>query len=97
MIGVFPHIPIISYPYKMLFNRNGINLLLLVPIGIIIGLALRLSGWQPNYKPFQELLAPENSTPMVCLMTTLTLIVFGLYINCTVLYYRLEQYLFPIP
>ena len=81
----------------MLINRNGINVLMLVPIGILIGLALRLSGWQPNYKPFQELLAPENSIATVCLMTTLTLIMSALYINCTILYYRIERYLFPIP
>jgi hypothetical protein len=81
----------------MLINRNGINVLMLIPIGIILGLALRLSGWHPPYKSLQELLAPENSTPMVCFMTTLMLVMPALYINGAILYYRIERQLFPIP
>jgi hypothetical protein len=80
----------------MLINRNGINVLMLVPIGIILGLVLRLSGWRPSYEPFHDLLAPENSAATVCFMTTLTLVMSALYINGAILYARIERRMFPL-
>jgi len=78
----------------MLFSRNGVNLLLLAPLGALLGLFLRLSNWRPEYRhhPLYDMLDPNNSTVQVCLMSTLMLVLAGLYINCTILYYRIERY-----
>jgi hypothetical protein len=80
----------------MLITKNGINVIMLVPIGILIGLTLRLSGWHPPFKAFDELLAPENSTATVCFLTTLFLVMTALYINGALLYARIERRLFPV-
>jgi len=79
----------------MLFSRNGINLLLLAPLGALLGLLLRLSNWRPEYRHhlLYEMLDPANSAVQVCLMSTLMLVLAGLYINCTILYYRIERYI----
>jgi hypothetical protein len=79
----------------MLFSRNGANLLLLAPLGALVGLLLRLSNWRPEYRhhPFYDMLDPNNSAVQVCLMSTLMLLLTGLYINCTILYYRIERYM----
>jgi hypothetical protein len=75
-----------------------VNLLLLAPIGALLGLCLRLSQWRPEYHrhPLYEMLDPENSVAYVSLISSVTLVMMGLYINCTILYYRIERYMIGI-
>lgn len=79
----------------MLLSRNGVNLLLLAPLAALFGLLLRLSNWRPEYHhhPFYDMLDPNNSAVQVCLMSTFMFVLAGLYINCTILYYRIERYM----
>ena len=79
----------------MLLSRNGVNLLLLIPFGALVGVCLRLSNWRPAYHhhPLYELLDPNHSVVQVCLLSSLMFAMAGLYINCLILYHRIETYM----